>query len=485
MIQHGFEDLRGTVAKATCKRNSCFVVQSLDNSAVVDPFGVEVVDEQRLVGAEHAGNLLHWRETGAHGAGCPCPEVCGGPGGAAVGPEFAETLFKFPCAGGCPKGRKHSIEFVSGLAANFGPVFQEQEASALGPGSLFFGAQAGLLSTAHVVDGFVEMLGNMETVEHVDGTGAEAGDDIQEWLPHVRADDLNTVEEPGMAVLQVFEASAQGCFGPAHADVEKSPCAAVDLVDEGEEIGPFFPSAPVKFVNPQCGNAGEVTVFEAIIHDPVHRTVDSVPLRLEDGGHLFPGQAPGPAGQEDLEGFGLGAFAEAPWHQFHGWRAGDRADYPARGVVQKNLNPPKGDECPFPRLEAVVDTSRQVTARTAALAPRIGHQIDVDTGFGLVQSVADIFHGKPSKVLHVTENRFNCRLNGGRGVVCCATPSKSRVRHSQAKRVLPSKTHASLSARPAAPVKRAGDINVASTPQAARKAGFFTRLLSVNEMGEE
>lgn len=35
MIQNEFEDLGGTVAKATRKRNTCFVVQALNHAAVI------------------------------------------------------------------------------------------------------------------------------------------------------------------------------------------------------------------------------------------------------------------------------------------------------------------------------------------------------------------------------------------------------------------------------------------------------------------
>ncbi len=44
-----------------------------------------------------------------------------------------------------------------------------------------------------------------------------------------------------------------------------------------------------------------------------------------------------------------------------------------------------------------------------------------------------IYAGKTGKVLHITQQCFNGKLNGGCGVVCCVTtPSNIRGRHSQA-----------------------------------------------------
>ncbi|MCP5544868.1 MAG: hypothetical protein H7A49_13280 [Akkermansiaceae bacterium] len=127
-----------------------------------------------------------------------------------------------------------------------------------------------------------------------------------------------------------------------------------------------------------------------------------------------------------------------------------------------------------------MDAAGPVATGTAALAAGIGVQIDIDARVGFIKALADGFHDKTGKVLHMSEQCFNGELNGGCGVVCrVATPSNARGRHSQARsirkprRVLPRKTHAGLFARPAAAVKRAGDINAGPAWSGRKKSEFY------------
>ena len=130
--------------------------------------------------------------------------------------------------------------------------------------------------------------------------------------------------------------------------------------------------------------------------------------------------------------------------------------------------------------EHVVNATGPAAAGAAALASGIGDQIDIDAGFGAIEAVADGFDGETGKVLHMSEQCFNGELNGGCGVVCrVATPSNARGRHSQVlshrkpHRVLPRKTHTGLFARPAAAVKRAGDINAGPARSGRKKDEFY------------
>ena len=195
---------------------------------------------------------------------------------------------------------------------------------------------------------------------------------------------------------------------------------------------------------------------------------------VENFGGFLPRQASGPPGEEDLIGDCIRALALVPRHGLNSGRTRHRTDYAARGVVQEHRNAPERHELPLALGAAVMDASRQFAAGTATLEARIKIQVDVDALRGAFQAMADGFDDKTGKALHVTEERFKCRLNGGGGVSCClATPSNSRCRHSQTQKVLPRKTHTSLFARLAAAVKRADDINHRRTTQAWNNAGFM------------
>ncbi len=118
MIKNEFEHLRRSVAKAMCKGNTRFIVQSLDHAAVIFPFGAEIVEQEFLVGAKPAD----------------------------------------------------------------------------------------LLTPAHLIERLIEVLGNVEWVEHVDGVVTHCGDHF------------DVGEEPGVLGFARPEALAQGGLGAAHAD---------------------------------------------------------------------------------------------------------------------------------------------------------------------------------------------------------------------------------------------------------------------------
>jgi hypothetical protein len=144
---------------------------------------------------------------------------------------------------------------------------------------------------------------------------------------------------------------------------------------------------------------------------------------------------------------------------------------------------------PPPLRQLVVDAAGPAAAGTATFAARVGIENHINVRNRLVQAVADGFQNETGEVLHPAEECFNSELNGGCGVVCClATPSNARGRHSQALRcekiqkVLPRKTHTGLFAKPAASVKRAGDINPVNIKSGLKRPAFYaTRPLDGGE----
>jgi hypothetical protein len=101
--------------------------------------------------------------------------------------------------------------------------------------------------------------------------------------------------------------------------------------------------------------------------------------------------------------------------------------------VKEHSDVPKRHEIPLSAGQLVMDATGSAATGTAALAARIGVQIDINTGLGTIEAVTNIADDKTGKVLHPADKCFNGELNGGCGVVCCVTtPSNARGRHSQA-----------------------------------------------------
>ena len=489
MIKNEFEDIKGAMAKAACKRDACFVIHPLDHGTVILSLGKEVVEQKILVGAKHAGDLFHGLETRTHGSCSPSFHISGRPSRIAVLPESAEAFLELPCTGGCAERCEHGVEFVARLAANLGAAPQQEETSTLGAGTLFLGAQAGLLTAPHGVHCLVEMPGDVERIEHIEGAAAELGNYFEVGFPHVRTHNAQAREEAGVEFLKVNESFSQGRFGSALTDPEESTRTLVDLIDKSQEVERIFAASVVEFVDAGCGDSGQVPMFEPPFDDPLHRAEHGIPTGREDFSRLFPRQAPCPAGEENHVGLSIRALAAVPWHHLHGRRTEHRTDHPAWRVVKIDRNVPERHVMPPPLWQLVVDAAGPAAAGTAALAARVGIENHIDVRIRLVQAVTDGFQNETGEVLHPAEECFNSELNGGCGVVCCvATPSNARGRHSQAHRsernqkVLPRKTHTGLFAKPAVAVKRAGDINPGEINSGPKRPRFYaTRPLDGGE----
>ncbi len=448
MIQNEFEHLGRAMAKATCKRNACFVVHSLYHRAVILSLGSEVVEQKIFMGAKHARDLFHGLKARTHRSRGPCFHVSGGPSRIAVLPKAAEAFLEFPSTGGRAERGEHGLEFVARMTPHLGAPAQQEETSSLGACPLFLVAEAGLLATPHSVHGFVEMFRNVERIEHVEGSAAKLGHDLEIGFPHVGTHDTQPCEEANMKFLKVMKPFPQSGFGAALSDPQKPARTLVDLIDESQKVDRLFTASVVEFVDSDGGDTGQVSVFKAPMDHPLHRAAYGIPTRGEDLSGFLPRQPPGPAGNEDHVGFCIGTLAPVPRHGFHGRGTINRTDNAARRICQRDGNVPERHVMPPALWKLVVHSPRPAAAGTSAFASGIGIQLHFDARLGGGGIVANGFHDKTGKVLHMTQECFNGKLNGGCGVVCCfATPSNARGRHSQVlirqqtKRVLPRKTH--------------------------------------------
>ena len=102
VIQGYFHSIEGAEAVRTSGHHSDFVIQTLDGAAGNLALGLEPVQEQRFVRAQHPGDLLHRLESAAHGQRAPVIQKGSGPDIGFVVPEVLEGFLESPG----PSGRQ-------------------------------------------------------------------------------------------------------------------------------------------------------------------------------------------------------------------------------------------------------------------------------------------------------------------------------------------------------------------------------------------
>src|ERR1035437_1752947 len=114
---------------------------------------------------------------------------------------------------------------------------------------------------------------------------------------------------------------------------EKPPGTRIQLIDHGQVL---VPDEHLDFINPDLGNANQVSVGNAVFDHMLNRSVDALPAGLEDIGRFFPGQPPCPASQVDLITGGHLFFAIGPRHVFD-FHPVNRAGNPTGRVLEEDL----------------------------------------------------------------------------------------------------------------------------------------------------
>src|SRR5712692_4307052 len=94
MIQRKFSDSEGSKPVGFSHGDFGFVVETLDNPTGDHFFGLEIIENEVTVPAQHLGNLLHRLDAGAHGVPAPVIEELAGPDRGVIVPELVEVLFE-------------------------------------------------------------------------------------------------------------------------------------------------------------------------------------------------------------------------------------------------------------------------------------------------------------------------------------------------------------------------------------------------------
>jgi len=222
--------------------------------------------------AQCANERLDGFEPRSHGSGAPFLQVPLGPVRALVVPEELEALLE--------QVGPDALEVVLENIGQFGPlpvgqvllVLQEAVLGALEdflivslPRQLFD------LGGPDLVDGFSEVLHDMEPIKDMQCVGGLLLDDLHVGPPHVRADEL----QPRRPLLAEVPEEAQQCLGfPLLTDEQQPAHVRIDLVDQRQVLVPL---SILDLIDPDGRNSIEITPFHAIGDDRLHRPEYVVP----------------------------------------------------------------------------------------------------------------------------------------------------------------------------------------------------------------
>lgn len=112
--------------------------------------------------------------------------------------------------------------------------------------SLASSAQPARLGAAHLIDGLVEVRGDVKAVQDVERVTDFGGDDLEVRFPHVAADKAQAIDDLRSERRQP---QAQRGLSATRPHPQQTPAVAVNLVDDGQEVFRAQSFAPVNLVD--------------------------------------------------------------------------------------------------------------------------------------------------------------------------------------------------------------------------------------------
>ena len=117
MIKGNFHRVVGTKAVGSSGDDSDFVVEALNGTVGDFSSGSKPIQDQRLMGAKHPGDLFHGFQTATHGPGAPIVEEAAGPNHGFVMPEIGEGILQLPGPCSSQLASQQRIELLPSPAA--------------------------------------------------------------------------------------------------------------------------------------------------------------------------------------------------------------------------------------------------------------------------------------------------------------------------------------------------------------------------------
>src|SRR5207247_269278 len=168
VIQGYFHSIVGPKAVGPSGHHSNLIIQALDSATGDLALGAEPIEEQFLVGAQHAGDSHHRLDSATQGAPSPIIQEVARPGQRAVAPEVLEDFLQDPGPSGDQFAGCQGVELLSGFAAHAAAPSQQFpshvfEVSGLGRCD---GSQSSAFSPPHLIYGLVQVRRDGKAIPH-------------------------------------------------------------------------------------------------------------------------------------------------------------------------------------------------------------------------------------------------------------------------------------------------------------------------------
>lgn len=307
--------------------------------------------------AQHAGDLLHRSQSGAHGPFAPIIQELIGPPGSLIVPEASEILFEQIGPHGLEVQLQQFLELDRLRLAQILGALEQTPATDGQHGLLPMGFEFLGFCRPHLVNGLGNVSHDMEAIQHMQRLTGHLSDNTQVGLPHVAADER---EPDGTLLAEVLEELPQGFLGALLADPQQPPATGIDLVNQRQIL---VSSLPCDLVDADGGHVLHVAVGQAPGDRHLHRAKDVIPRSMENGADLLPRQSFGPAGQKPRIGGCKMVLPLGPRHPFH-LHAAARASNPPHGVEEEYGDAPQGNELEAALGKNVIPGSTSAATRT-------------------------------------------------------------------------------------------------------------------------
>src|SRR5215467_2074828 len=241
-------------------------------------------------------------------------------------------------------------------------------------GLLAFGAQACTLGAAHLVHRLIQVTGDMEAVQHMQGWSELSGDNLQVGFPHVAAHKTQSLDDLWPQHLQ---SPPQRSLRTSTPHPQQAPAVRVDLVDDGQKVVGPQAAAPMNLVHPEGFDPAQLAMRQAPLDKPFHRAIDRFPTGLERPPCFPPTQPSRPACQKPHHGARHRTLAVAPRNVLDYHPVLDTL-HPSWRVAKVGRDPPQWHKQPAPLRQAVIARGWPLTARTASPYPAMRRHRDLD-----------------------------------------------------------------------------------------------------------
>jgi hypothetical protein len=239
--------------------------------------------------------------------------------------------------------------------------------------------QAAGLPGPYLIHGLAEVSHNVEAVQDVNRFARPTANDAQVRSPHIAA---NVLESPEDLLSQHVKEPLERVLRPGGGDPQEATTTLIDLVHQRQVP---VASLVLDLIDSNGDDTAHLPMYQAPGNRMANSPIDRIPTATKNRGHLAPGQASCPPGQEPAILVGLTSFSFTPGNFLRHDAAGRAVDS-AQCVHEHDGDLPHGDKLPGSFRQAVI--SWTTLAALAADRPTVLARLHLNQQRGAGGAVA-------------------------------------------------------------------------------------------------